>query len=163
MRLVKGMRPSCRSIADFRRNHAVQLRKVNRDFVLLCRELSLFGGDEAAVDGSFFSAAASRASIRIRGYIDRELEKIEKLKKRRKEKRETKDCTERSGDTQVSTADEDARLLRKRGRTVERLLGTLKVGNSFHQFLMRGLEKCRGEFNLMTLTYNFSRVLNIRG
>jgi hypothetical protein len=28
---------------------------------------------------------------------------------------------------------------------------------------MRGLEKCRGEFSLMTLAYNFTRVLNILG
>jgi hypothetical protein len=28
---------------------------------------------------------------------------------------------------------------------------------------MRGLEKCRGEFSLMALCYNFTRVLNILG
>ncbi len=28
---------------------------------------------------------------------------------------------------------------------------------------MRGLEKCRGEFSLMVLGYNFTRVLNIVG
>ena len=27
-------------------------------------------------------------------------------------------------------------------------------------FLMRGLGKCRGEFSLMTLSYNFKRVMN---
>ena len=152
--LVKGMRPSYKSIADFRKDHVAQLREVNRDFVLLCRELSLFGGDEVAVDGSFFSANASRGSIQTEGYIDRELEniqkkieeyqaaleeqdmaddnagrqdtgsdealgeKIEKLKRRQEEKRKLKSRMERSGDTQVSTVDEDARLLRKRGQSV---------------------------------------------
>ena len=61
--LVKGVRPSYKSIADFRKDHVAQLREVNRDFVLLCRELSLFGEDEVAVDASFFSADASRGSI----------------------------------------------------------------------------------------------------
>jgi hypothetical protein len=28
---------------------------------------------------------------------------------------------------------------------------------------MRGLEKCRAEFSLMVLAYNFTRVLNILG
>ena len=28
---------------------------------------------------------------------------------------------------------------------------------------MRGLEKCQGEFSLMTMAYNFIRVLNILG
>ena len=32
-----------------------------------------------------------------------------------------------------------------------------------HQFLMRGLEKCQGEFNLMAVGYNFTNVLNILG
>ena len=52
--LVKGLRPSYKSIADFRKDHVRQLREVNRDFVLLCRELDLFGGEEVAVDGFFF-------------------------------------------------------------------------------------------------------------
>ena len=152
--LVKGIRPSYKSIADFRKDHVAQLREVSRDFVLLCRELSLFGGDEVAVDGSFFSADASRGSIQTEGYIDRELEdikkkieeyhrileeadvadekagkqdtgndevlseKIEKLKRRQEEKRELKSRMERSGQTQVSVVDPDARLLRKRGQRV---------------------------------------------
>ncbi len=152
--LVKGMRPSYKSIADFRKDHVAQLREVNRDFVLLCRELSLFGGDEVAVDGSFFSADASRGSIQTEGCVDKELEriekkieeyhrvledadaadeksrkqdvgndevlreKIEKLKRRQEEKRELKSRMERSGDTQVSVVDEDARLLRKHERSV---------------------------------------------
>jgi hypothetical protein len=32
-----------------------------------------------------------------------------------------------------------------------------------HHFLMRGLEKCRGELGLMVLSYNFTRALNILG
>lgn len=152
--LVKGMRPSYKSIADFRKDHVAQLREVNRDFVLLCRELSLFGGEEVAVDGSFFSADASKASIHTEAYIDKGLEqierkieeyqkaleetdaadekaqkrdtgddevlseKIEKLKKRQEKKRELKAGMERSGRTQVSSVDKDARLLRKQGQRV---------------------------------------------
>lgn len=52
--LVKGLRPSYKSIADFRKDHMAQLGKVNRDFVLLCKELGLFDGEDVAVDGSFF-------------------------------------------------------------------------------------------------------------
>ena len=40
-------------------------------------------------------------------------------------------------------------------------LGTSKHRNGLLQFLMRGLEKYRGEFSLMTTAYNFTRVLNI--
>lgn len=152
--LVKGMRPSYKSIADFRKDHVGQLREVNRDFVLLCRELSLFGGDEVAVDGSFFKADASKASIQTKAYVDKALEKIErkieeyhraleeqdtedekaqkqdvgndevlrekieKLKKRQEEKRDMKARIERSGDSQVSMTDKDARLQKKSSQTI---------------------------------------------
>ena len=49
------------------------------------------------------------------------------------------------------------------GRIVEHPFGTLKNRKGLHQFLMRGLEKCRGESSLMTTAYNFTRVLNILG
>ena len=152
--LVKGLRPSYKSIADFRKDHVAQLREVNRDFVLLCRELDLFGGEDVAVDGSFFSADTSKANIHTKAYIDKGLEqierkieeyqkaleeedavdekaqkrdtgddevlseKIEKLRRRQEEKRELKARMERSGQTQVSSVDKDARLLRKRGQSV---------------------------------------------
>ena len=74
--LVKGLRPSYKSIADFRKDHVVQLREVNRDFILLCREFSLFGGENVAVDGCFFKGDASRASIKTEAYIDKALEEI---------------------------------------------------------------------------------------
>ena len=45
-------------------------------------------------------------------------EKIEELKKRRREKEALKKDLAQSGEKQVSSVDEDARLLRKRGKTV---------------------------------------------
>ncbi len=51
-------------------------------------------------------------------------------------------------------------VMRQRGSLVEHPFGTLKCWAGINYFLMRGLAKCRGEFNLMTLCYNFKRVLN---
>ena len=53
--------------------------------------------------------------------------------------------------------------MKERGRVVEHPFGTLNGRCGLHQFLMRGLEKCRGEFSLMAMAYNFTRVLNIMG
>ena len=53
--------------------------------------------------------------------------------------------------------------MKERGRMVEHPFGTLKSKNGLHQFLMRGLDKFRGEFSLMTMAYNFTRALNILG
>jgi hypothetical protein len=53
--------------------------------------------------------------------------------------------------------------MKKRASLVEHPFGTLKHRAGMHHFLMRGIEKCRGEFSLMIFCYNFTRVLNILG
>lgn len=45
------------------------------------------------------------------------------------------------------------------GSLVEHNFGILKVWAGVQHFLTRGLAKCRGEFNLMVLCYNFRWVL----
>jgi hypothetical protein len=54
-------------------------------------------------------------------------------------------------------------IMRQRGALVEHPFGTLKRRAGWDHFLMRGLEKSTGEFSLMVLGYNFTRVLNILG
>ena len=52
-------------------------------------------------------------------------------------------------------------LMRRRGAIVEHPFGTLKCRAGYRHFLVRGLDKVRGEWSLMALCYNFTRVLNI--
>jgi hypothetical protein len=52
---------------------------------------------------------------------------------------------------------------RKRSALVEHPFGTLKCRAGWNHFLVRGLKKVRGEWSLMALAYNFTRVLNILG
>jgi transposase len=54
-------------------------------------------------------------------------------------------------------------ILRQRRETVEHPFGTIKQWMNQGAFLMRGLEKVRGEFSLTALAYNLKRVLNIVG
>ena len=151
--LVEGLRPSYKTIADFRKENAKSLRLVNRDFVLLCKELSLLGCEEVAIDGSFFKADASKGSIytdrqlsrqldaldaRIKGYQDaisaqdqrddeaglgqlvedeQLQQKLERLQQKQAEKQALKKQLEANGAKQISTVDEDARLLKKRGQS----------------------------------------------
>lgn len=49
----------------------------NRDFVLLCRELQLFGGETLGIDGSFFKADASKDSIYTEDKLHQQLQKLE--------------------------------------------------------------------------------------
>jgi len=52
-------------------------------------------------------------------------------------------------------------VLAQRRETVEHPFGTIKQWMNQGAFLMRGLEKVRGEFSLTALAYNLRRVLNI--
>lgn len=61
--LLKGLRPGYRTIAKFRQENWAALKAVNRNFMLLARELGLIGGDVVAIDGAFFHGDASKASI----------------------------------------------------------------------------------------------------
>src|SRR6202012_6206970 len=52
-------------------------------------------------------------------------------------------------------------LMRRRSGIVEHPFGTLKCRAGYRHFLVRGFDKVRGEWSLMALCYNFTRVLNI--
>lgn len=152
--LVDNLRPGYKTIANFRKDNSAALKTINKDFILLCRQLNLFKGNEVAVDGSFFKADASKDSIytakkleqqlaeldkRIELYQEQLAEqdasedkkglgslvddqylagKIELLKKKQAEKKALHDQLKISPDTQISTVDRDARLLSKRGQTM---------------------------------------------
>ena len=60
MWLLRRLTPDFKTIADFRRDHPEALKRVGREFVLLCRELELFGGELLAIDGSKFRAVNAR-------------------------------------------------------------------------------------------------------
>jgi transposase len=53
--------------------------------------------------------------------------------------------------------------MRRRKALAEHPFGTLKCRAGYRHFLLRGFEKVRGEWGLMVLCYNFSRVLSIIG
>jgi hypothetical protein len=54
-------------------------------------------------------------------------------------------------------------MMRRRKALAEHPFGTLKCRAGYRHFLVRGLAKVRGEWSLMALCYNFSRVLRIVG
>ncbi|HTO63580.1 MAG TPA: IS1182 family transposase [Bradyrhizobium sp.] len=54
-------------------------------------------------------------------------------------------------------------LMRRRSALVEHPFGTIKCRAGYRHFLVRGFNKVRGEWSLMALCYNLTRVLNILG
>ncbi len=53
-------------------------------------------------------------------------------------------------------------LYARRKQTVEPVFGIIKHCLGFRQFLLRGLEKVSGEWQLVTLAYNFKRMWNLK-
>jgi hypothetical protein len=53
--------------------------------------------------------------------------------------------------------------MRRRAELAEHPFGTLKCRAGYRHFLVRGFNKVRGEWSLMALCYNLSRVFNVLG
>lgn len=58
--LLRHLKPDFKTIADFRRDNRSCFKKVFREFVLLCRQLDLFGRELLAVDGTKIKAVNSK-------------------------------------------------------------------------------------------------------
>ena len=58
--LTGRLMPDFKTIADFRRDNGEAIRRVCREFVLLCRQMQLFGDATVAIDGSKFKAVNNR-------------------------------------------------------------------------------------------------------
>ena len=77
MWLCAGLTPSNKTISNFRKENAKPLKKVFREFVLLCKELELITGELVAVDGAFFRANASKNQLISKKTVVKDLEKID--------------------------------------------------------------------------------------
>jgi transposase len=58
--LLRHLKPDFKTIADFRRDNRNAFRQVFREFVLLCRQLDLFGRGLLAVDGTRIKAVNNK-------------------------------------------------------------------------------------------------------
>jgi transposase len=61
--LINRVRPSFKTIADFRKDHPQAIVEVCRSFIALCRKHALFGGELLAIDGTKIAAVASRKKV----------------------------------------------------------------------------------------------------
>jgi transposase len=78
MWLMNGLKPDDRTICNFRRDNAKALKKTFREFVRMCRELGLYGGEVEATDSTKFRADNSRKNNHNRTTVGRELGEIDR-------------------------------------------------------------------------------------
>ncbi|MDB5610946.1 MAG: hypothetical protein JWP25_7846, partial [Bradyrhizobium sp.] len=69
--------PDFKTIADFRKDNGEAIRKVCREFVVLCRRLELFSEASVAIDGSKFKAVNTRDGNFTQAKMQRRLAQID--------------------------------------------------------------------------------------
>jgi len=77
MWLTGRLRPDFKTIANFRKDNGRPIRKVCRQFIVLCRRLNLFSEAIVAIDGSKFKAVNNRDKNFTPAKMQRRMAKIE--------------------------------------------------------------------------------------
>ncbi len=76
MWLIQGLKPSYKTIANFRKNNSQALKQVFKEFVLICKGIGLVGGELLAVDGAYLRANASKNRLLMKTTIKKDLSSI---------------------------------------------------------------------------------------
>ena len=77
MWLTQRLAPDHKTIADFRKDNGLAIKKVCAQFVEVCRKLGLLAKASVAIDGSKFKAVNSRDNNFTKGKLERRLKQIE--------------------------------------------------------------------------------------
>ena len=75
--LLRKLRPDFKTIADFRKQNTKALQALFREFVLLCKQLDLFGAELLAIDGSKFKAVNSQHKNFTKAKLEKALKDID--------------------------------------------------------------------------------------
>ena len=78
MWLLERLSPDFKTIADFRKDNGLAIRRVCREFVVVCRQLDLFSQAMVAIDGSKFKAVNNRDKNFTQAKMKRRMEQVEK-------------------------------------------------------------------------------------
>ncbi len=77
MWLCTGLKARYKTIANFRKDNATAFKKVFREFILLCKELTLIEGKFIAVDVAFLRANASKNQLITKRTVVKDLKSID--------------------------------------------------------------------------------------
>ena len=126
MWLLKKLAPDFKTIADFRKDNKEAIKKVCREFTLLCKHLELFGGELIAIDSSKFRAVNSKKRNFNRARLEKRIREIEESIERYFRELEDNDDKEASVQA-VKAEDLKAKLqwLKEKGEEYRALLKRL--------------------------------------
>jgi transposase len=130
--LTGQLAPDFKTIADFRKDNGAAIRKVCREFVVLCRKLDLLSMASVAIDGSKFKAVNARDKNFTEAKMKRRLERIDESIARYLSQLETAD---RHGD-----AVPEAKVARLKSK-IEKLKEEIVRLNAINAEMMRSEDK----------------------
>lgn len=131
--LLRHLKPNFKTIADFRRDNRAAFKAVFREFVLLCRQLDLFGRELLAVDGTRIKAVNNKDRNFTRGALTKFIrdadEKLAGYMKRLDE-----------SDASEDKADADSGLGRGNGQLAEKI-AAIQGKRDRHKALLAELDR----------------------
>jgi len=114
MWLTQGLRPSYKTIANFRKNNPKALQTIFKEFSMLLKNLKLITGDLVAVDGAFLRANASKNTLIMRKTVKKDIAKIDEDIKNYMTLLETLDKENRNSPKLKISKEEIDKLLEKK-------------------------------------------------
>jgi len=130
--LLRHLKPDFKTIADFRRDNRKAFRPVFRQFVLLCKQLDLFGRELLAVDGTRIKAVNNKDRNFTRASLAEFIKLADKKLDDYLQRLDHSDATEQSaGGARVANLAEKIAAVRGRRERCQEMLAELdRTGES---------------------------------
>jgi transposase len=124
--LLRHLKPDFKTIADFRRDNRSAFRSVFRQFVLLCRQLDLFGRELLAVDGTRIKAVNNKDRNFTRASLTQFIKAADAKLEDYLQRLDKSDATERGqGGSRVANLAEKIAAIRERRERHKEMLAEL--------------------------------------
>jgi transposase len=124
--LLRHLKPDSKTIADFRRDDRNAFRPIFRQFVLLCRQLDLFGRELLAVDGTQIKAVNNKDRNFTRASLQKFIELADAKLDDDLQRLDQSDATEsKTGGSRVKNLAEKIAAIRERRTRCKDMLAQL--------------------------------------
>ncbi|MBV9787655.1 MAG: IS1182 family transposase [Chloroflexi bacterium] len=125
--LLRHLKPDFKTIADFRRDNRKAFRPMFREFVLLCRQLELFGRELLAVDGTRIKAVNNKDRNFTRASLAEFIRLADAKLDDYLQRLDTSDAAEQSaGGSRVQNLSEKIAAVRERRARCQEMLAKLE-------------------------------------
>lgn len=158
MWLLGKIVPDFRCISDFRKDNAKAIKKVFREFVMLCNKAGLLSHESAVIDGSKFRAVNSDNNCYVKSNVEKLIAQADERIAKYMDELEKADSEERRSE-ELSAEDigEVLKYLEKRKLQLKNALGEIEDSGLNHicttdpeARLMKTRDGCKPSFNVQT-------------